>query len=1284
MNPDKAYPSRQPLELYGAEAISSLSLLWGKQKFSQKKQLIISAKKELKKLKAFLLFKHSAQMRQKAESARPHRDAAHPPHKKAALPFYDLPPFPAPGTVYAESVFINRRKWQTQAALPGPGVFLASPSALLKKTNISSNTRFIEKGGRFDSALLLADYKQKAFAESEGEFASRGIVWDVFSPTYSAPLRIQMEEDRIQSIHQLDKEFKRRQTELEKAFIPSPYEWLRTGEDTKKLFEHLREQEQNLKQKLPLEFFKLLNRKQVLPGFEGLLNALDSSCSLDSFAEKPQIWVFDPDQTQADFLQERQSLKTQHSFWTQDNLFVSWDQLYKEQAPFDIENSRPPGPRPRAAKRMNKPHNRHDETGACPRAAKNNLWKTAPLIQVFKSSAPQKIQNPRANPVLANLPKENTAISPEKKLLKEFSSRIFKRSAKGSLKEELKNLPVFQLVFVGPMIADLKKRLMKEGILDDESYREGMRLKKRLMKEGILDPKNPKSARQNGPELNPADHATALNRPPPQSPRTALEGGQTAFSSWSEKPQEGRAPLVVSHNKEWGFFEGKSLIFMPSSSSLKESFFCPLDDTAYLRAEDFLPQKTQSLAHFDFFRKRARALEFSQMTAGDLAVHRQYGIGQFEGLKTLQLYIEKEDFIVMSYKGGDKLFVPAYKASEIKRYSRKRSQAITDSLLDRLGNPRAWERKMARAEKHIHSLTLDLIELYRLRKQKQRPPFKPAETALKHFASDFPFIETPDQKRVIQELMNDMSRPQPMDRLLTADTGFGKTETALRACFRALENGFQVCWLAPTTVLALQHFKNFQERFKNTAFKIGLLNRFVPLKKREEIFQLCGQGRMDFLIATHSAFSPKLSFKDLRLLILDEEHRFGVRQKDRLLRWKKNLDVLSLSATPIPRTLNMALTGIKDISVIKSPPKGRAPVKITMRGWDTQGIEQDILTACRKEKDRGGQILFVHNRVKSLYQRAEWLKNLLPDFKIAVARGQMEGLEKIIIDFFEKKYDLLVSTNIIESGMDMPEANTMFIDRAHEMGLSQIYQLKGRTGRSKRQAFCYLLFPETHKLSVLARERLELLQKYAGMGDSLQLALRDLENRGAGALFGAEQSGHIQSLGEELYFEILNEKIQDQKHVFIEPEIRLPFPAGIPRHYIPDARLRLLYYKNLSETADEESLSQIKLELREEFGPPPEELKQLFFLLDLRGLCKKLLIKDLRLNEKSLSLSFHEKTKIAPQSILKILNETQGEMTGERSLKIPVSQEKPLSTTHLLQRLMDQSENPPADRPPLD
>ena len=1100
------------MELSGIEAISSLPLFLEQKDFLQTRHLIVAGPKDLDKLKFFLRF------------------------KKPKIPWYDLPPFPHPKSPWTKRILLQRRKWQTWANSLEPALFLSSPQALLKKSRAFLPSPIIREGEKFNPSLLK-DYEEKAFIEREGEFSSRSFLMDIFSPAYPLPLRIQFFGDQIQSIHLLDKSFKKRETKLKQAFIPALYEWGWEGEDRKKLCAYLKSQEQKLGQTLPSDLFKSFSRGEMFFGFENLLNNLDQTCSLDYFPQALQIWLFEPAKAKNSFLEEQSHLEKEQAFFNRDGLFLSWKKLDKNINPIPHKQTL----------------SRFKESGKL----KINAESAWPLLIKLRASSPNTLYNQSQT--------LSSALD-----LKNFSSSLFKKTS--DLKEDLKNLPVHHIVFVGEKTDKLKKILLKEGILN---------------------------------------------------------------------------------SIDQDFIDEKNLIFL--KSQIKESFFCQ-GETAYLNIEDLIPQKKQQIGSFDFFRQKVRALEFSKLETGDLLVHKQHGIGEFAGLQVLDVQGKKEDFIVLKYKGGDKLFAPAYKANQIKKYSKKRSDQITKSLLDRLGNPKSWERKKSQAKKHIQSLAIELIELYRLRKQKKRKPFALVKKALDQFAKDFPWTETADQKRAIQEIMEDMNKTQPMDRLLTADTGFGKTEVALRAVFRALEDGCQVCFLAPTTVLTLQHFENFKTRFKNTAFRLALLNRFIPPEEKNSIFEQVKAGKIDFLIATHSVFSPQLSFKNLRLLVLDEEHRFGVRQKERLFRFRENMDVLSLSATPIPRTLNMALTGIKDVSVISQPPEKRKPVHIIIKGWN-EGMTADIIQAVRREKNRGGQVLFVHNRVRTLYQRAEQIQQLFPDFKIATAQGRTKFLDKIMLDFFEKKYDILVSTNIIESGMDMPQANTLFIDRAHEMGLSQIYQLKGRVGRGAEQAYCYLLFPDKERLSVLAEERLGLLKKYAGLGGAFQLALHDLENRGAGSLFGSEQSGHLESLGEELYFEILNEQLKNQKEIFIEPEIRLPFSAGIPTAYIPEPRLRLVYYKSLSEAKGLKARGAIQEEMLEEFGPFPEELSALFFLLELRDICKKLLIKDFQATQKTISLTFHEQTIVSAQSLLEILEKRKGKMLGDQSCRIPLQKD---------------------------
>ena len=713
-----------------------------------------------------------------------------------------------------------------------------------------------------------------------------------------------------------------------------------------------------------------------------------------------------------------------------------------------------------------------------------------------------------------------------------------------------------------------------------------------------------------------------------------------------------RFPDSVSQNSL--FVEGQ----------LAESFVNDSEGEAWLKPEDLEKKKSQRRPSteensFEFFRQKADALNFSELKEGELVVHRKHGLGKFSKLEALDMGEVSQDFIVLIYKEGDRLLLPAYRANEIKRYA-SYFPKDPEALLDRLGDPRRWEKKKEKVTQHIQALTLELIEIYRRRRASHRPPFKPVSEKLKKFAEGFPFTETAGQRKAISEIGKDMDREYPMERLISADVGFGKTEVALRAVFRALENGFQVCWIVPTTVLSLQHYENFKKRFQDWPFRLALLNRFLNQKKREKLLKKLRQGEVDFLIATHGVFNSSVFFKNPGLFVIDEEHRFGVSQKEKLNRLKSHVDILSLSATPIPRTLNMALSGIRDVSLIGEPPARRKPVQIFTKKWDPALIRK----ACDFEKDRGGQILFVHNRVKSIYEREQQLRAILPHYKIGLATGQMppSRLEDILVQFFEGRFDLLLSTNIIESGMDIPEANTLFIDRISTLGLSQLYQLKGRVGRGETQAYCYFLLPERGKIAATARERLRLMEQYGDLGGGFHLALHDMETRGAGELFGARQSGFINTVGQEFYFELLRESLAretEKETLFPEPEIKLPLSTYIPSSYIPDVPLRLFYYKSLSE-ASSKTLEAIRSEMEHNFGNLPPETLNLFSLLEIRKTGRRLGLREMKAVGDFLHLSFQEKAALPVESLLKAIQSKGWKMRTEHSVKVPLDSEKDL------------------------
>ena len=748
---------------------------------------------------------------------------------------------------------------------------------------------------------------------------------------------------------------------------------------------------------------------------------------------------------------------------------------------------------------------------------------------------------------------------------------------------------------------------------------------------------------------SPASHRSGMNIPSmnQKKPTSSPEILQGSF----EQSVKSRFPDSVLQNS----------LFI--AGHLGESFVNDSEGEAWLRPED-LEEKTRNKPKnednsFEFFRQKAEALNFSELKEGELVVHRKHGLGKFFKLQALDMGGIPQDFIVLAYKEGDRLLLPAYKANEIKKYA-SYFPKNPEAFLDRLGDPRRWEKKKEKVAKHIQALTLELIEIYRRRRAARRPSFKPVQEDLTKFAAGFPFQETKAQLKVISEIMKDMDQEYPMERLISADVGFGKTEVALRAVFRALKNGFQVCWIVPTTVLSLQHYENFKERFRGWPFRLALLNRFLNSKGKDQLLKKLRQGEVNFLIATHGVFNTSVFFKNPGLFVIDEEHRFGVSQKEKLNRLKSSVDILSLSATPIPRTLNMALSGIRDVSLIGEPPARRKPVQIFTKKWNPDLIRK----ACDFEKKRGGQILFVHNRVKSIYEREQQLRAILPHYKIGLATGQMPPaqLEDVLIRFFNGKFDLLLSTNIIESGMDIPEANTLFIDRISTLGLSQLYQLKGRVGRGDTQAYCYFLLPERGKIAATARERLRLMEQYGDLGGGFHLALHDMETRGAGELFGARQSGFINTVGQEFYFELLRESLSRESEtetLFPEPEIKLPLSTSIPSSYIPDVPLRLFYYKSLSE-ASSAALKAIQSEMEHNFGDLPPETLNLFSLLEIRKTGRRLGLREMKTVGDFLYLSFQEKAAFPVENILKAIQNKGWKMRTEHSVKIPLEPEKDL------------------------
>ncbi len=582
------------------------------------------------------------------------------------------------------------------------------------------------------------------------------------------------------------------------------------------------------------------------------------------------------------------------------------------------------------------------------------------------------------------------------------------------------------------------------------------------------------------------------------------------------------------------------------------------------------------------FKEGAPIPDFRALTLGDYVVHVDYGIGRYMGLRRIRAGKAWKDCLLVQYQGDDQLFVPIEQLKRIKKFTSEEGVA---PVVNKLGGS-AWEKLKAKTKKSIQRMAEDLLKLYAERKALPGHKFRPDEQMLRAFEESFVYEETPDQLRVWEEVLNDMKSPSPMDRLICGDVGFGKTEVAMRAAFVAALDGKQVVVLAPTTILTDQHEETFRERFADFPVRIDSISRFRTRAEQNDILARAAAGKVDVVIGTHRLLSRDVHFKNLGLLVIDEEQRFGVRHKERIKQMRKNVDVLAMSATPIPRTLNMSLLGARDISFINTPPRDRYAVHTEVTPFD----ERSIAGAVMREIDRNGQVFFVHNRVQSIVSMARYLQSLMPNITFGVAHGQLpeKELEKIMRDFHHGKFQVLVTTMIIENGLDIPMVNTIIINRADTFGLSQLYQLRGRVGRSNRRAYAFLMTPPMACLSRVANQRLRIIEEFADLGSGFKIAMRDLEIRGAGNILGVEQSGFIAAVGFDLYNELLHETIAELKGEKVEraPEVEMNIKEDtyLPEDFIADAGERVLFYRRLAETVSADEVKVIEEEIADRFG----------------------------------------------------------------------------------------------------
>lgn len=635
---------------------------------------------------------------------------------------------------------------------------------------------------------------------------------------------------------------------------------------------------------------------------------------------------------------------------------------------------------------------------------------------------------------------------------------------------------------------------------------------------------------------------------------------------------------------------------------------------------------------------RGALLNLDELRPDDLVVHLEHGIGKFRGLKHLKVADIEGDFLNLEYAGNDTMYVPVERINLVQRYI---GGDGNEPKLDRLGSG-SWDRVKTRTRAAVLAMASELIDIYAAREAMEGHAYLHPGRDYEDFAERFDFEETPDQQAAIDDVISDMAKSKPMDRLICGDAGFGKTEVALRAAFIAVMDGRQVAVLTPTTILAEQHWNNFRSRFKDYPVRVEMVSRFRSPKDNRRVIEEVRKGQVDIVIGTHRLLQSDVEFPKLGLLIIDEEHRFGVADKERIRRMRKLVEVLTLTATPIPRTLHMAMLGIRDLSVIQTPPPDRQVIRTFVAHFD-DGLIRDVVL---RELNRGGQVFFVHNRVENIEIMARHLNSLLPEAKIAIAHGQMKetALEEVMRNFIDGRVNVLVCTAIIESGLDIPNANTMIINRADHFGLAQLYQLRGRVGRSKRRAYAYLLIPGEHIITRDAKRRIEALRELveAETGTGFKLSMRDLEHRGAGNLLGKEQSGEIAAVGFELYAEMMEQAIHELRGEPVrpdfEPELRLGIPAYLPDAFVPDENERLVLYRRLARASSSADLVEIKDELRDRFGPVPTLVDNLIAAMNLRRQMKELLITSALLKSDQLEIKFHNDAPVEVEKLTALVN----------------------------------------------
>jgi len=741
--------------------------------------------------------------------------------------------------------------------------------------------------------------------------------------------------------------------------------------------------------------------------------------------------------------------------------------------------------------------------------------------------------------------------------------------------------------------------------------------------------------------------------------------GRVLFVAETEGRRQMILDMLKDHNivptafNSWAAFFNSETPLGITIATLDDGFLLSKPHIALITEAQLFGERVQQRRRRKAANKNNDAIikNLTELSIGAPVVHQDMGVGRYLGLQKLSVGNVESEFLSLEYADGDKLYVPVSSLHLISRYT---GSAPEKAPLHKLGTDQ-WERAKKKASARVHDVAAELLEVFARREAVQGHIFHINKADYQKFSSDFPFEETPDQETAIKSVYQDMQKQRPMDRVICGDVGFGKTEVAMRAAFIAANDNKQVAVLVPTTLLAQQHYKNFCDRFSDWPFRIEVLSRFKTKKQTDEAINDLKNGKIDIIIGTHKLLNDTIRYHDIGLMIVDEEHRFGVRQKEKIKAFAANVDLLTLTATPIPRTLNMSLAGLRDLSIISTPPEHRLAVKTFVSQWDDTTLRE----ACQREIKRGGQVYFLHNDVASMERIARKISDLVPEAEVEIANGQMpeKQLEQIMFDFYHRRFNILVCSTIVESGIDVPTANTIIINRADKLGLAQLHQLRGRVGRSHHRAYAYLFVPPQNLMTEDAKKRIDAIESLEELGAGFMIASHDLEIRGAGELLGEEQSGQIHAIGFSLYSEMLEKAVaalkrgeqpQLDRPLDHGAEVDLQVPALIPEDYLPDVNSRLTLYKRIASSENKNQLRELQVEMIDRFGLLPEPLKNLIRITELKILANPLGIKKIDMYAQGGRIIFEEKPNIDPMKIIGLIQKKPAiyKLEGQTRLRI--------------------------------